>query len=91
MSNITLDEARAIRAATIPAGRYGTIEEFGATCAFLCSQHAGFIVGRIDPATGLLALAKGTPIPHLRGTLPERAPAADVHRTTGGTGEEFDF
>ncbi|MCX7566230.1 SDR family oxidoreductase [Sulfitobacter sp. F26169L] len=43
---ITMDEARAERAATIPAGRYGTREEFGAACAFLCSQHAGFIVGQ---------------------------------------------
>ena len=33
-------------AATIPARRYGTAEEFGAACAFLCSQHAGFIVGQ---------------------------------------------
>jgi len=43
---ITLDEARNQRFSTIPAGRYGTREEFGATCAFLCSQHAGFIVGQ---------------------------------------------
>ncbi|MDI3334998.1 SDR family oxidoreductase [Defluviimonas aestuarii] len=43
---ITIDEARANRAATIPARRYGTAEEFGAMCAFLCSQHAGFIVGQ---------------------------------------------
>ena len=43
---ISMDEARAERAATIPAGRYGTSDEFGATCAFLCSQHAGFIVGQ---------------------------------------------
>ena len=43
---ITLDEARQRRAATIPAGRYGTREEFGAACAFLCSKHAGFIVGQ---------------------------------------------
>ena len=43
---ISLAEARARRSATIPAGRYGTIEEFGAACAFLCSQHAGFIVGQ---------------------------------------------
>ena len=43
---ITLDEARAERQAGIPAGRYGTRDEFGATCAFLCSQHAGFIVGQ---------------------------------------------
>ncbi|TMV53451.1 SDR family oxidoreductase, partial [Thioclava sp. BHET1] len=34
------------RAATIPARRYGTAEEFGAACAFLCSQQAGFIVGQ---------------------------------------------
>jgi 3-oxoacyl-[acyl-carrier protein] reductase len=43
---ISVDEARARRCATIPAGRYGTAEEFGATCAFLCSQHAGFIIGQ---------------------------------------------
>ena len=43
---ITMDRARADRAATIPAGRYGTSAEFGATCAFLCSQHAGYIVGQ---------------------------------------------
>ena len=43
---ITLAAARAQRAATIPAGRYGTPAEFGAACAFLCSQHAGFIVGQ---------------------------------------------
>jgi 3-oxoacyl-[acyl-carrier protein] reductase len=29
-----------------PAGRFGTIEEFGAACAFLCSVHAGYIVGQ---------------------------------------------
>jgi 3-oxoacyl-[acyl-carrier protein] reductase len=29
-----------------PAKRFGTIEEFGATCAFLCSVHAGFINGQ---------------------------------------------
>lgn len=28
------------------AGRFGTIEEFGAACAFLCSAHAGFITGQ---------------------------------------------
>ncbi len=43
---ITPEEAKEQRAKTIPAGRYGTAEEFGATCAFLCSQHAGFIVGQ---------------------------------------------
>jgi 3-oxoacyl-[acyl-carrier protein] reductase len=44
--NISIEDARAERAATIPAGRYGTRDEFGAACAFLCSQHAGFIVGQ---------------------------------------------
>ena len=43
---ISMDEARAQRCATIPAGRYGTADEFGAACAFLCSQQAGFIVGQ---------------------------------------------
>jgi len=43
---ITMDEARARRAATIPAGRYGTAEEFGQMCAFMCSQFAGFMVGQ---------------------------------------------
>ncbi len=43
---ISMEQARANREATIPARRYGTAEEFGATCAFLCSQHAGFIVGQ---------------------------------------------
>ncbi|MGV8955671.1 MAG: SDR family oxidoreductase, partial [Cypionkella sp.] len=43
---ITLEAARAEREATIPARRYGTAAEFGAACAFLCSQHAGFIVGQ---------------------------------------------
>ena len=43
---ISMEEAKAQRCAGIPVGRYGSIEEFGATCAFLCSQHAGFIVGQ---------------------------------------------
>jgi 3-oxoacyl-[acyl-carrier protein] reductase len=43
---ISVDQTRAERAATIPARRYGTAAEFGAMCAFLCSQHAGYIVGQ---------------------------------------------
>ena len=43
---IDMEAARQQRYATIPARRYGTAAEFGATCAFLCSQHAGFIVGQ---------------------------------------------
>ena len=29
-----------------PAGRFGTPEEFGAACAFLCSVHASYITGQ---------------------------------------------
>lgn len=43
---ITLEQAMDRRAATIPVGRYGTAEEFGATCAFLCSQYSGYMVGQ---------------------------------------------
>jgi 3-oxoacyl-[acyl-carrier protein] reductase len=43
---ISTDEAKAKREAAIPANRYGTSTEFGATCAFMCSQHAGFMVGQ---------------------------------------------
>jgi 3-oxoacyl-[acyl-carrier protein] reductase len=43
---ITLEQATKERLATIPAQRFGTPEEFGAACAFLCSAHAGFITGQ---------------------------------------------
>ncbi len=43
---ISLDAARDKRAAGIPARRYGTAEDFGAACAFLCSQQAQFIIGQ---------------------------------------------
>ncbi|MFN4158960.1 MAG: SDR family oxidoreductase [Gemmobacter sp.] len=45
-ANTTPAEARTAREGTIPARRYGTAAEFGAVCAFLCSIHAGFIVGQ---------------------------------------------
>jgi 3-oxoacyl-[acyl-carrier protein] reductase len=34
------------RVAENPAGRFGTPEEFGKACAFLCSADVGFIVGQ---------------------------------------------
>ncbi len=43
---VEMEEARRRRMATIPARRYGTAAEFGAMCAFLCSEQAGFIVGQ---------------------------------------------
>ncbi len=43
---ITFEEARAARRSSNPTKRDGTPEEFGATCAFMCSQFAGFMVGQ---------------------------------------------
>ena len=40
------------RAKTIPAKRFGTPKEFGAICAFLCSQHAGYLTGQNILADG---------------------------------------
>jgi 3-oxoacyl-[acyl-carrier protein] reductase len=34
------------RMAAVPAHRFGTAQEFGATVAFLCSAHAGYITGQ---------------------------------------------
>lgn len=45
-SETTVDQARSSTIATIPAKRLGTPEEFGATCAFLCSVHAGYMTGQ---------------------------------------------
>ena len=45
-SGRSLDEVRAAKFQSIPARRYGTRDEFGAMCAFLCSVHAGYIVGQ---------------------------------------------
>ena len=42
----TVAELAKARAEGNPAKRFGTIEEFGAACAFLCSVHAGFITGQ---------------------------------------------
>jgi len=42
----TYEELRRLRAEANPAGRFGTIEEFGDACAYLCSAQAGFITGQ---------------------------------------------
>ena len=36
----------AARKASVPAGRFGDPEEFGALCAFLCGAQAGFVTGQ---------------------------------------------
>lgn len=43
---ISMQQVKAKREAGIPVGRYGTRDEFGAACAFLCSQQAAFIVAQ---------------------------------------------
>jgi 3-oxoacyl-[acyl-carrier protein] reductase len=45
-TGIGYDEAAARSAGEIPARRFGTAEEFGQTCAFLCSVHASYITGQ---------------------------------------------
>jgi 3-oxoacyl-[acyl-carrier protein] reductase len=42
---ITYEEAREQIVASLPAQRFGRPEEFGAMCAFLCGETAGFVSG----------------------------------------------
>lgn len=42
----TLEATVEARKASVPARRFGSAAEFGATCAFLCSVHAGYINGQ---------------------------------------------
>jgi 3-oxoacyl-[acyl-carrier protein] reductase len=42
----TVERSAEARMKTIPAQRLGTPEEFGAACAFLCSQQASYITGQ---------------------------------------------
>jgi 3-oxoacyl-[acyl-carrier protein] reductase len=42
----TVEELRKARAEANPAGRFGTVEEFGDACAYLCSAQAGYITGQ---------------------------------------------
>jgi 3-oxoacyl-[acyl-carrier protein] reductase len=48
----SIDEIRASKEAAIPVGRYGTIEEFAATAAFLCSRQASYITGSLVRCDG---------------------------------------
>jgi 3-oxoacyl-[acyl-carrier protein] reductase len=46
LQGVSVEEAMNQRKAAVPAGRFGTPEEFGAAAAFLCSANAGFITGQ---------------------------------------------
>ncbi len=45
-AGVDAESFAAERAKGNPAGRFGRPEEFGATCAFLCSVHAGYMTGQ---------------------------------------------
>jgi 3-oxoacyl-[acyl-carrier protein] reductase len=45
-AGVAYDEFMKAQYAQVPVGRFGTPEEFGIACAYLCSAHAGFIVGQ---------------------------------------------
>jgi len=46
MQNKPLEEVRQARINTVPAGRFGNIDEFGALCAYICSVHTSYITGQ---------------------------------------------
>lgn len=48
----TVEEVRAASRATIPAGRYGKVAEFGAVAAFLCGEPAGYVTGSVVRCDG---------------------------------------
>jgi len=56
-----LDAAQAAARETVPAGRLGTVEEFAAAAAFLCSAPAGYITGTTLVVDGGLTAATGIP------------------------------
>lgn len=45
-SGKSAEEVKAARISALPGKRLGNSEEFGKTCAFLCSAHAGYINGQ---------------------------------------------
>ena len=44
--SMSVEAVRAERLGQLPAGRFGTPDEFGELCAFLCSVQAGYITGQ---------------------------------------------
>ena len=47
-----MDEIRSEKEARIPVGRYGKVDEFAATAAFLCSEPASYITGSLIRCDG---------------------------------------
>lgn len=46
MKGVSPEEMAKTRMADVPAKRFGNADEFGNVCAFLASQHAGYITGQ---------------------------------------------
>ncbi len=51
-SGRSVEEVRAAAEKAIPARRYGTVEEFAATAAFLCSAPASYVTGSLVRCDG---------------------------------------
>ena len=45
-AGVSVDEARRMRVASVPAGRLGDAYEFGQACAYLCSAQAAYVTGQ---------------------------------------------
>ena len=45
-AGVSVDEARRMRVASVPAGRLGDAWEFGQACAYLCSAQAAYVTGQ---------------------------------------------
>jgi 3-oxoacyl-[acyl-carrier protein] reductase len=49
---VSFEEARKEAASTIPAGRYGEVDEFAAVAVFLASARAGYVTGSVVRVDG---------------------------------------
>ncbi|MBI1396043.1 MAG: SDR family oxidoreductase [Betaproteobacteria bacterium] len=45
-SKMSFEDAKAARLKTVPAGRFGDPDEFGAMCAYICSAHTSYVTGQ---------------------------------------------
>ncbi|MBO0834825.1 MAG: SDR family oxidoreductase [Actinobacteria bacterium] len=45
-AGISIEEQLGLAAGEVPAGRMGRPDEVGRLCAYLCSDHAGYITGQ---------------------------------------------
>jgi 3-oxoacyl-[acyl-carrier protein] reductase len=50
--NKSLEEVAAAAQAQIPAGRYGTVEEFASVATFLVSERASYVNGTVTLVDG---------------------------------------